>query len=123
MEQLEHCEEKWNWRIMGGQEYPSVSGAMVKSQPELSTRAMSGMMAMQQQGRSQWLILALENIDRGAPWSQVDLQGLCLNGPTPPLSGFGALDSWSHLSLVAALQRLGSVPHLGSTMLWRQRCG
>ena len=52
MEQLEHYEERQNWRLKGGDESSVVSGptAMVRSQPELLLRAMSGTVAMHHQG-------------------------------------------------------------------------
>lgn len=56
MEQLESYEERWNWRLGGGEELPIVSGqlcqlgVLVRSQPKLSLRVMSEFMDMKWQG-------------------------------------------------------------------------
>ena len=42
VEQLEHCEERWDWGFEGGEEEPGMGGQpSVRSQPELPLKAMS----------------------------------------------------------------------------------
>lgn len=48
---LKHHENRQNWRQGGGEEQPALlSEAMVMSQPMVPPRAMSGSIALQQQG-------------------------------------------------------------------------
>lgn len=75
--------------------------------------------AMQKQGSVSmpclWLILLLKNMGMSLSWGSLwDVQKLSITGPTH--SGCSALESWSHLSLAAALMRADPVPPPGSTV-------
>lgn len=58
VEQFEHYQERWNWRLMGGEEtwskwLASPPGIMVRSQSEMPLRAVSVSMVMQCSDRGQ----------------------------------------------------------------------
>lgn len=85
--QFEHCGRQWDWRPEGERkrgrtycEYPALlSEPMVKSQPLLPLRAMSGSMALEQQGSVSTSLTHVTTKDRvyisvwAASWDHIDV--------------------------------------------------
>lgn len=109
VDQFENCEERQNLRHEGGEEQSDVpalpSEAMAKSQPVW--RAMSGSVAMQQQGS---VLMSVAHITTKIH-EVIPGLGCCLALRSQPM----AVQSWPCASLATALLSVGPTPPLGST--------
>ena len=87
MEQLEHYEERWNWRLKGGDEEPVVSGQLHYQGPwQAAAKSCVSVYRFSAQGGVHgWLILPLENtvisLFRAAAGNHVGVQEVCTTGP------------------------------------------
>lgn len=80
-DRFNHCAERWNWRLEGGEEQSAVSG-----QP-CHLRAMSQSMPMQWQGLVSTCMVHITTREHEdvAGWggSSMDAMGMCRTGPSP----------------------------------------